>query len=102
MSTGSLWGSDGCCLESTCCFIDWKEETWEFLEEEEERSVVEERESGVGVGSDAVDEATVDEGVGVDEEDDDDDRLDECFLDWCLVEREEELEDVEDDVDGCL
>lgn len=100
MSTGSLWGSDGCCLGSTWCFIDWKGDTWEFREEEEERSVVEDRESGVAVGSDVVEEATADEGEAVDEEKDE--KLDECFLGWCLVEREELLEDVEDDVDGCL
>ena len=100
MSTGSFWGSAGCCLGSGCCFIDWKEDTCEFREEEEVRSVVEERGSGVVVGSDAVDEATVDEGVAVDE-DEDDERLDECFLGWCLIEREELLEGVEDDVDGC-
>ena len=97
MSTGSLWGSDGCCLESTCCFMDWKEDTCEFREEEEGRSVVEDRKSGVVVGSDAVEEAIVDEGITVDEEE-----KDECFLGWCLVEREEVLEEVEDDVDGCL
>jgi hypothetical protein len=96
MSTGSLWGSDGSCLESTCCFMDWKEDTCEFREEEG-RSVTEDRESGVVVGSDAVEEAIVDEGVAVDEEE-----KDECFLDWCLLEREEVLETVDDDVDGCL
>jgi hypothetical protein len=101
MSTGSLRDSDGCCLDSTCCFMDWKEDTWEFFEEEEEPSVVEERESGVVVDSDAEGGALVDEGVIVDE-DEEDERLDESFLDWCLVEREEELEEVEDDVDGCL
>jgi hypothetical protein len=81
--------------------MDWKEDTCEFREEEEERSVVEERESGVVVCNDTVAEATTDEGVAVDE-DEEDERLDECFLDWCLVEREEVLEGVEDDVDGCL
>jgi len=79
--------------------MDWKEDTCEFREEEEGRSAVEERESGVVVGSEAVDGATVDEGVTVDEEEENE-RLDECFLDWCLVEREEVLEGVEDDVDG--
>ena len=97
MSTGSLWGSDGCCLESTCCFMDWKGDTCEFREEEEERSVVEGRESGVVVGSVGAEETIVDEGVADDEEE-----KEECFLDWCLVEREEVLEEVEDDVDGCL
>lgn len=101
MSTRSLWGSDGCCLESTCCFIDWKGDACEFLEEDEGWSVFEERESGVVVGNDAIEEATVDEGVAVDE-DEEDGGLDENFLDWCLAEREEELEEVEDDVDGCL
>lgn len=101
MSTGSLWGSGGCDLESTCCFMDWKEDTWEFLEEEEEWSVVEKRESGVVVGNDVIDEATVEDGVRV-EEDEEDEMFDEGFLGWCLLEREEELEDVEDDVDGCL
>ena len=101
MSTGSLRGSDGNCLESTCCFMDWKEDTCEFLEEEGEWSVVEEREPGLVVGNDAIEEATAEDGVAVDE-DEEDERLDESFLDWCLVEREEELEEVEDDVDGCL
>ena len=100
MSTGSLWGSDGCCLESTCCFMDWKEDTCEFRVEVE-WSEVEDRESGVVVCNDTADEATMDEGVTVDE-DEEDERLDECLLDWCLVEREELLEGVEDDVDGCL
>lgn len=81
--------------------MDWKGDTCGFREEGEGRSVVEDRGSGVVVGSDAVKEATVDEGVAVDE-DEEDERLDECFLDWCLVEREEVLEDAEDDVDGCL
>lgn len=76
--------------------MDWKEDTCEFREEEEERSVVEDRESGVVVGSDAVEGAIVDEEVVVDEAE-----KDECFLDWCLDEREE-FEEVEDDVDGCL
>jgi len=80
--------------------MDWNGDTCELRKEEEERSVVEDCWSGVVVGSDAVDEATMDEGVAVDE-DEDDDRLDECFLGWCLVVREELLEDVEDDVDGC-
>ena len=81
--------------------MDWKGDTCELREAEEARSVVEDRGSGVAVGSDAVNEATVDEGVTVDE-DEEDERLDECFLDWCLVEREEVVEGVEDDVDGCL
>jgi len=76
--------------------MDWKDDTCEFREEEEERSAVEDRESGVVVGSDAVEEAIVDEEVAVDEAE-----KDECFLDWCLAEREG-LEEVEDDVDGCL
>ena len=80
--------------------MDWKEDTCEFREEGGESSVVEDRESGVVVGSDTVNEATVDEGVAVDEEDEDE-RLEECFLDWCLAEREVVVEDVEDDVDGC-
>lgn len=101
MSTGSLRGSDGCCLGSTCRFMDWKEDTCEFLEEEGGWSVLEERESELAVGNDAIEEETVDDGVAVDE-DEEDERLDESFLDWCLVEREEELEEVEDDVDGCL
>lgn len=88
-------------MKSTCCFMDWKEDTWEFLEEEGEWSTVEERESGVVVGNDAIDEGTIEDGVVVNE-DEDDERLDESFLDWCLDEREEELEEVEDDVDGCL
>jgi hypothetical protein len=81
--------------------MDWKEDTCEFLEEEEEWSVVEERESGVAVGNDVTDEGTVEDGVMV-EEDEEDEVLDEGFLGWCLLEREDELEDVEDDVDGCL
>jgi len=101
MSTGSLWVSGGCGLESMCCLMDWKEDTWELREEDEEWSVVEERESGVVVCNDAVDEATVDDGVVVDD-DEDEEGLDECLLDWCLVERDELLEGVEDDVDGCL
>lgn len=87
-------------MESTCCFIDWKEDTCEFREEEEGCSVVGGRVSGIVVCNDAVDEVTTDEGVIVDE-DEDDEGLDECLLDWCLVEREL-LEGVEDDVDGCL
>jgi len=79
MSTGSLWESGGCGLESMCCFMDWKDDTWEFLEEDEEWSV-EERESGVVVCNDAVDEAIVEDGVTVDE-DEDDEGLDECLLD---------------------
>ena len=59
--------------------------------------MVEERESGMVVGNDAIDEATADDGVAVDK-----DEVEEIFLDWCLVEREEELEEDEDDVDGCL
>lgn len=43
----------------------------------------------------------MDDGVTVDE-DEEEERLDEGFLDWCLVEREEELEEVEEDDDGCL
>lgn len=101
MSTGSFWESDGSCLESTCCFMDWKGDTCEFRTEEAERSVVEERESEVVVGSDAVDEGMVDEGVAVEEEEKDE-KLEECFLCWCLVGREETLGGVEDDVDGCL
>lgn len=101
MSTGSLRGSDGCCLESTCCFIDWKEDTCEFLEDEGEWSVLDERESGLAVGNNAIDGTSVEDGMGADE-DEEDERLDESFLDWCLVEREAELEGVEDDVDGCL
>lgn len=101
MSTGSVRGSGRCCLESACCFMDWKEDTCEFLEEEGECSEVEERESGLVVGSDAVEEATVDDGVAVDEGKEDE-RLDETFLGWCRVEREEELDEVEEDVDGCL
>lgn len=100
MSTGSLRGWEECCLESTCCFMDWKEDTCELLEEEGS-SVVEERESGVVVGNDAIDWATEDDGVTVDE-DEEEERLDECFLDWCRDEREEELEEVEEDADGCL
>jgi hypothetical protein len=100
MSTGSLGGSDENCLESTCCFMDWKEDTWEFLEEEGGWSVVEGRESGLVAGNDAIDGVTVEEGVAVDE--DEEERFDESFLDWCLVEREEELDEVEDEVDGCL
>ena len=101
MSTGSLWGSDGWCLESMWCFMDWKEATCEFREEEEEWSMVEDRESRVVVCNDTVDEAAVDDGVAVDE-DEEDERWDECLLGWCLLEREEALEGVEDDVDGCL
>jgi len=101
MSTGSLWDSGGCGLESMCCFMDWKEDTCELREEDEEWSVVEERESGIADCNDAVDEATIDEGVTVDE-DEENEGLDECLLDWCLVERDELLEGVEDDVDGCL
>ena len=77
--------------------MDWKEDTCELLEE---LSVVEERESGIVVDN-AIEEAAVDEGMDV-EEDEEDEILDEAFLDWCLVEREEELEEVEDDVDGGL
>lgn len=43
----------------------------------------------------------MDDGVTVDE-DEEEERLDECFLGWCLVEREEELEEVEEDDDDCL
>lgn len=43
----------------------------------------------------------MDDVVTVDE-DEEEERLDESFLDWCLVEREEELEEVEVDDDGCL
>ena len=71
ISTGSLWGSDGCCLESMCCFMDWKEATCELREEEEGWSVVEDRKSGVVVCNDAVEEATMDEGVAVDEDEED-------------------------------
>jgi hypothetical protein len=81
--------------------MDWKEDTCEFFEEEGELSAVEERESGLVAGNDAIDEATTDDEMAADD-DEEDERLDESFLDWCLVEREEELEEVEDDVDGCL
>ena len=80
MSTGTFWVSGGCGLESMCCFMDWKEDTWELREEDEEWSVVEERESGIADCNDAVDETTVDEGVIVDE-DEEDEGLDECLLD---------------------
>jgi hypothetical protein len=78
--------------------MDWKEDTCESLEEEEGWSTFGERESGVVVGNEVTDAATVEDGVTVEEEEEED----EGFLGWCLLEREEELEDVEDDVDGCL
>jgi hypothetical protein len=80
--------------------MDWKEDTWEFLEEEGGWSVVEGRGSGLVAGNDAIDGVTVEEEVAVDE--DEEERFDESFLDWCLVEREEGLDEVEEDVDGCL
>jgi len=80
--------------------MDWKEDTCECREGGAEWSVTEERESGVVVGNDVVDGARVEEGVIVDEEEEEE-RLDECFLGWCLVEREV-LGGVEDDVNGCL
>lgn len=63
--------------------------------------MAEDRESGVVVCNDAVDEAMIDAGAAVDE-DEEDERWDECLLGWCLDEREELLEGVEDDVDDCL